>query len=173
MLMKHYFKITILIFISGFIIFVVFQMYQKSQTKDKIIAKIEKLPTFSFQTLHNKLFGIKDIPKSLPVLLIRFNSTCEHCQYEAKSIYENKEQLRNTIILMVSDETQETLNKFTIDYKLKELPNLYILKDAEKQFSKIFASNGIPDIFIYDATGKLKKHFKGETKMEAILKAIR
>lgn len=40
-------------------------------------------------------------------------------------------------------------------------------------FDDIFGKSGVPASFIYDKNGKLVKQFKGEVKVEALLKYLK
>ena len=103
-------------------------------------------------------------------LVIYFNPDCEHCQYEARAIRDSLHRFAQTNIILISDEPAARLESFGEKYDLLNRPNVHILYDANGDFKQLFGTNSVPSIFIYNQERELVKHFKGETKIEAILK---
>jgi thiol-disulfide isomerase/thioredoxin len=159
--MKKHLKILIPLILVLIVSVLGFQISRKSEQQKAQKEAIQTIPDFSFEGINQS-----SLQKNTPTIFIHFNSTCEHCQYEAQEIYKHKDLLANCQILMVSEETKENIEAFKNRYKPSEISNLKVL---QSNFSKYFVGSGIPDIFIYDAKGNLKKRFRGETKIEAIL----
>ena len=171
--MLKYIRILVLVVILSVVGYLVFCITQTTQKKAIISQTIQKLPAFSFRDLNDKDFTEKDLSSTYTsILVIYFNTTCDHCQYEAQEIYKNKEKFSKTQILFVSDEPTKDLQAFQTKYKLAELPNLSVLEDKNKVFGKSFGVTSIPSIFIYDADKNLKKHLQGSIKIELILKTL-
>jgi thioredoxin-related protein len=124
------------------------------------------------------LYSIKNINKlieiapKIPSIFIAFSPDCEHCQYEAKSINERQKDLENVQIVMFTIEKDSLTKAFVHVYGLDTLKNIKVISDSTYEMHNAFGIKTIPSIFIYSAEGKLLKHYKGETKIEAILKAI-
>jgi thiol-disulfide isomerase/thioredoxin len=131
---------------------------------------ISQIPAFSFWTLDSTAYTNTSLPTKQKLLLIHFNSTCEHCQYEAQELVKNAEKLAPHKVVMVSEEPIPALKAFYQKYALSKVPSLSVLK--ADNFSKAFGASGVPAIFIYDSAGKLLKNYQGEAKMEAILKYL-
>ena len=171
--MLKYIRILVFVVILSVVGYLVFRITQTTQKKAIISQTIQKLPAFSFKDLNDKDFTQKDLSSAYTsILVIYFNTTCDHCQYEAQEIYKNKEKFSKTQILFVSDESNATLQAFQDKYKLAELPNLSVLEDKNKVFGKAFGVTSIPSIFVYDADKNLKKHLQGGVKIELILKIL-
>jgi thiol-disulfide isomerase/thioredoxin len=109
---------------------------------------------------------------SNPIILIYFNSECEHCQYEATEIKKSISLFSKTSILMISSEPIEAIKVFSGQYELSNEPAVTFAKINRDDVYKTFGSVSIPHIFIYGKDHKLVKEFKGETKIEAILKYL-
>jgi thiol-disulfide isomerase/thioredoxin len=118
------------------------------------------------------LYKVSSLPSGKKTLLIHFNSTCEHCQYEAQELVKNAERLQSHNILLISDERIAIIQKFYEKYNLAKIPHLQILKSNGIDFKQYFGTSSVPAIFIYSAENKLLKHYKGEAKIEAILKYL-
>lgn len=171
--MKKYIKIVIpLILFLG--IGVMLMITIKKIEQSKIIAKqIEIIPEFEFlEIATGKLFTNLQINENKPTLFIYFNTECEHCLYEAEQINKNFEQFNNCQIIMISIEEPEILNVFARKYKLINHSNLFILYDKDLMFEKIFGNCSFPSSFIYNKDKELVKVFKGEVKIDALLKYL-
>ncbi len=168
--MLKYLRIAIIVVVLSLVGYLIFRITQTTQKKAIVAETIKKLPNFSFKDLSNKDFTEKDLNSAYTsTLVIYFNTTCDHCQYEAQEIYKNKEKFSKTQILLISDEPTKDLQAFQTQYKLSELPNLSVLEDKNKVFGKAFGITSIPIIFIYDADKNLKKHLQGGVKIGKIL----
>lgn len=134
--------------------------------------QLSSLPNLSLFTLHDSIrFDLKALLPE-PIILIHFNSTCDHCQYEASSIHQSINRFRDSQLVFFSTESIKLIQNFSSKYKLNQYSNILFLKinptDATKSLGKLH----IPHIFIYNRSGKLVKEFKGEVKPESILKYI-
>jgi len=134
--------------------------------------RIEKLPAFSFTGLDGSSFSHEQLSDGKPVLLIYFHPDCEHCQYEAGVIRDSLSQLAGAEVLFISSAPASELQEFGGAYDLSGHPGVHILHDAAGAFHTMFGSSTVPSVFIYNRNRALVKHFKGETKIEAILKYL-
>ncbi|WP_420577031.1 hypothetical protein [Ekhidna sp.] len=100
-------------------------------------------------------------------LLMYFNSECEHCQWEVEKLSENMDQFADVNLAMVSLEPTDSAYQFLKNHSLEQ----YFIETNPENIMKTF-SGGVPQIFIYEGN-KLKKKFKGEVKIEVLLKAIK
>jgi peroxiredoxin len=147
-------------------------MVKKNQSKEKRKALTTKLPTFSTYNVRGNLVDNSVLLKNTPSVFIAFSPDCEHCQYEAKSINERQKDLLNTNIILFTSASDSSTKAFSDMYGLDTLKNVHVLSDKKDEMHKYFGVKTIPTIFIYNAKGKLVKQYKGETKIDAILKAI-
>jgi len=129
----------------------------------------QTLPAFSFQGLAGQAFELGDLAAGQPMLVIYFHSDCDYCQYEARAIRDSLHRFAEANVVLVSDEPIERLREFGEAYDLLSAPNVYILHDANGDFKRLFGTSSVPSIFIYNRSRELVKHYKGETKIEAIL----
>jgi peroxiredoxin len=134
--------------------------------------RVQALPAFQFMGLDSVAFGSVQLSVGQPAVIIYFNPDCEHCQYEARAIRDSLHRFAATNVLLVSDEPLERLKQFAKEYDLTNQPNVHILYDRDRRFKDLFGTNMVPSIFIYNQKQKLVKHYKGETKIEAILKYL-
>jgi thioredoxin-related protein len=73
---------------------------------------------------------------------------------------------------MFTSEKDSLTKVFAHTYGLDTIKNVQVISDEKNEMHAAFGVKSIPTIFIYDAKGKLLKRYNGETKIEAILKAL-
>ncbi len=150
--------------------FLVFLSFNKIKKKEKIASTLKTLPKFKAINLDSISFEPKQNGK--PIIMIYFNSDCEHCQSEVTAIVKNQEKFTNTQILMLSSESIIKIKAFATKYKVLGIKNLQIVQISNKIAAENLGFKSIPHILIYDAKGNLQKQFVGETKIETILKYL-
>jgi thiol-disulfide isomerase/thioredoxin len=107
-----------------------------------------------------------------PILLVHFNSECEHCQYELAELSRNLNALQHATVLLMSSENIAVIKKTAQDLGFVNTPNVNFLKINRENVFENFGSLSTPHVFIYGKDRKLIKEFKGETKIEAILQYL-
>lgn len=136
-----------------------------NEAKDKITT-LDSLPIVRMDS------SKYEFPNPATAVVILFNTTCEHCQYEASEIKKSINSFSQSSILMISSEGIKTIKAFAEQYDLHTEPSVTFAKINPEDHYKTFGSVSIPHIFIYGKDHKLIKEFKGETKIEAILKYL-
>lgn len=171
--MKKIARIGIPIIILLGISFMLIKTVKKIEQSKKIAKQIEIIPEFEFlEITSEKLYTNHHLKEDKPTLFIYFNTECEHCLYEAEQISKNIEQFNNYQIIMISVEEPEILKTFALKYKLENHSNLFILYDKNLMFEKTYGNCPFPSSFIYNKDKKLVKVFKGEVKIDALLKYL-
>jgi thiol-disulfide isomerase/thioredoxin len=112
------------------------------------------------------------LPEKKPTAIIYFNTECDHCQYEATQIQQNIVQFKDSQILMLSIEPLANIRRFIKTYKLEGFSNLQVGQITGKNAVETFGFKSVPHILIYNDENQLVKEYKGETKIEAILKYL-
>jgi len=134
--------------------------------------RTKSLPAFQFLKLDRTTFSSAQLSAAQASVIIYFNPDCEHCQYEARAIRDSLHRFAEVNVLLISDEPIARLQAFAKEYDLANQPNIHILYDGERKFKVLFGTSLVPSIFIYNRQQQLVKQFKGETKIEAILKYL-
>jgi thiol-disulfide isomerase/thioredoxin len=172
--MKKFIKISIPVFLFLGIGFMLFKSFKKIEHKKQIEQHIQKIPQLDFKDIQTGLqFANQNLKRNTSILVIYFNTECEHCQYEISEISKNIEQFNHAQIVLVSIEEPDFLLSYFAKSNLLNLVNVFILYDNELRFEKIFGNCPFPTTFIYDKNWELVKQFKGEVKIEALLKYLK
>lgn len=166
-------KKTILISLLGLMIFLAYfgmKGLKKQKLNKQIEISIQVLPDFSFYDLNEEYIWFENISE-LDLVIIYFHPECEHCQYEATELFKHRDKFKDAQIIMVSPATLKEVQEFNISYQLDRTDKIRVFWDKDYMFEDYFGSATFPTVFIYHQN-KLQKKYKGEVKIEAILKYL-
>lgn len=164
--------ITVLTAIIGLLTYLGYNVISKVKEKNQIAKQLEIIPEFEFITLEQQPFTKANLNPKLNTIFIYFNSECDFCQHEAKSISGNLDSFKNVQFIFVSTEPIEIIKQFSKKYNLDNQPNITFLYDSNSTFSSRFDANSIPYILIYNKNQKLIKKNKGQLNAKGILRAL-
>jgi thiol-disulfide isomerase/thioredoxin len=138
-------------------------------TADEAKVKITSLKSLQIVAMDSSKYELHILTATVVIL---FNTTCEHCQYEATEIKKSISFFEKTSILMISSEPIKTIKAFAEEYGLNSEANITFAKINRDDVFETFGSVSIPCILIYNKSRNLVKEFKGETRIEAILQYL-
>jgi peroxiredoxin len=170
--MKRIIKIALFVILMFFMGYMLSVIIKKVKRRNLITEQIQSIPQFSFMnSLNQNVFSNDSIENEKACLIIYYHSECDHCQYEAEEISKYSEQFENYQVIMISFEPVENILIFREKYNLNQ-PFIKFLQDTKYQFDDIFGHSPIPTLFIYNKDKTLVKQFKGEVKVESLLKYL-
>ena len=105
------------------------------------------------------------------VVLILFQTDCDHCQREAAAIQENISAFKDYSLYFISTTSPEDILKFADHYKLIGHQNVHFFRTSSQSILENFGPIDAPSLYIY-SDKKLVKAFNGETNINEILKYI-
>lgn len=150
-------------------VFMVYSMIEQQTAKNLVQTKIQSTPVnVNLFTLDSTRFIF---PLAKPVVFILYNSTCEHCQYELSQINAEINSFNNIELVFLSSEPILAIKKVALLFESHR--NVNFIKINPEDVYDNFGTVRYPTILIYGTNGKLIKEFKGETKVEAILRYAR
>lgn len=152
----------------GVILWLVSKSKQLLFTNEERDLRVGSLPALRFTSIDERSLVLSAVSGTNGLALIAFNSECEHCQYEAKSISSIVMNYENTRFVFLSEEPLDTIRQFQNTYFPAEFSNVTFGQVSIVDLHDTFGSISYPNIFIYGKDGKLLREFKGETKPEAI-----
>jgi len=170
--MKKQITYSILFVIVSLIGYMIYSTVSKVKTKKVVEEKLSTLQDLPLLNIDGLTFRKGNLKANTATIILYFNSECKHCQYEAESISQNAAKFEHANLLWVSYETIPSISQFAKSYNLLNYPNIYFTKIDHEDVYQTFGSVTIPHIFIYDKNSILVKEYKGETKMEALLKYL-
>lgn len=150
---------------------IVFAQCSKPEKKvEEIKKEVNELPHLTFKNLDGSPATTRDLPPAS--VLILFNTDCDHCQREAKSIQENLASFKDYTLLFISSDLEQNIQQFSKDYKLENLPNVRFGKAEGQDVYMNFGSIPTPAIYVYSKERRFVKSFMGETPVEQIILAL-
>lgn len=117
-------------------------------------------------------YRVSETKGKKPVMLLFFNTTCDHCQSFAREILKNQEQLKEFDLFMASTESLSLIKKFRNEYSLFELKNLVIGKDVFSAGIRTFHFESYPFCAIYNNQHKFIRSFEREFTIEEVVSGI-
>ena len=100
------------------------------------------------------------------VIIVYFNSECDHCDWEIRQIGDHFQEFRNTKVVFVSLEPYRDAIEFLERYGLQE----HFIPTNPEMVARTFIG-GVPQIYIYE-DGNLMKKFIGEVRISLLLELI-
>jgi hypothetical protein len=104
-------------------------------------------------------------------ILILFQPDCDHCQHEAEQIQANLESFKDYALYFISSAPQPDIEKFAVDYKLKNEDNIYFGTTSSENVIDNFGPIQAPSVYIY-SDQKLVKDFNGQVDVSVIIKYL-
>lgn len=145
--------------------------FARLQQKKERAISLSTFPKLSLLSLDSLGFRLESLPLE-PVVLIHFNSGCDHCQYEAAAIKASMNKFNSAQLVFFSTEPITVIRQFSEQYGLTGYFNIHFTKINAADVTATLGTLAVPHLFIYGADRKLLKEFRGETKPEAILKHL-
>jgi thiol-disulfide isomerase/thioredoxin len=171
--MRKVLLIFVLMLVTGILGWLISQSLSSLTERQAREQSISELPVLNITPLDSDTRLLTDIPENTKTVLIMFNSECEYCQYEARTISSHFDQiLDDTQLVFLSAEPLATIEQFRDNYFLSSNQNVTFAQVYLPQLIDTFKKISYPSIFVYNESGVLLKEFKGETKVEAILSAL-
>ncbi len=152
----------LLVFI-GLFSFLVIGILDRLHQKEQVKNNVAQLPMLQVRSITGKFYRI--IPKDKPIVLFFFNSTCEHCQEEAKHVVENRQKLQSADVYFLSTENLQDIQNFAEKYQLH---HFQVGQVKDEQVSVPMGIRTFPTCFVYAESGVLLKQFQGQIKIDAI-----
>lgn len=160
--------ISIILLTSFF--YLIFKNISLIKQKEKLENSAQNIPLeFELYKLTGEVFKFKNFNLSKPIIIIHFNTECEYCHHELKSVIENIKKLNEFNIVCISSEKPSIIEQFIAEQKINYPQNLIFLSDKKKKFFYYFGTSAIPSTFMYGVDGKLKYKQLGEVSANALL----
>lgn len=165
-----YLKYLLLSVIAALFLSLVYNIYTKRELKNKTTHsnRIKKL--IEFTDIDSKSYRFNNLNNFKPIIVIYFNTGCESCQHELSQIKSNREEFNNVNIFCFSTEEPAVIKKYVMSLDLYGYSNIYFASISEDIMLANLGDLGVPHILIYNSNLVLQKEFKGETRIQSLLK---
>ncbi|MBL7701224.1 MAG: redoxin domain-containing protein [Ferruginibacter sp.] len=127
------------------------------------------IPSFNIRKVpDSSSFTEKMLKKDKATILMFFDPDCDHCQHATKDFTTRIDRFKDVQILMVTIMDFGRTKKFYKDYKIADFPNITVTRDGVYDLPKFYKVHSIPDVYIYDKSGKLIKHYLKDIPVDEI-----
>jgi peroxiredoxin len=168
-------KIILYVLVLGLMasaVWLIFSVQQKKEATAEAEVRAESIPAIRLTSLSGDTFSLPQLSSGIATVLIYFNSTCEICQMELKSIGKRISEFDDAQIFLVSSQEKAELEEFYNSHDLKNSQNVYWLMDEEMEVAAHYGVRSVPALFSYDKVGKLQGKFQGPVKVDLILEKL-
>jgi peroxiredoxin len=131
---------------------------------------VNELPDMTITLLNGSTVDVKKLEGS-PILIF-FQPECDHCQHAAAAISNNLAAFHDRELYFITSQTLATADKFAKDYKLVGYSNVHFSWTPTENVLKNFGPISAPSVYIYSNDHKLIKSFRGDVRIEEVLKYI-
>ena len=148
-----------------------FYLYLHRPTSaEELSAKASQLPALDLTATDGTSF---ELVSGRPVVIIYFNSQCDHCQRQLNAMRENMNLFSSATIVFMSSQSLDELGRIAAVLDFYVFPNVRFVKSKPEQLAEKFGLMSLPQIFVYSEEGNLKKVFSGETAPAEIASLLR
>jgi hypothetical protein len=106
------------------------------------------------------------------IVIILFQTDCDHCQREAVAIQENISAFKPYSLYFITTSSRQQIDTFAKEYRLADYPNVHFCLTTSQSILDNFGPIDAPSLYIFSSDRKLVKSFNGETPIGEILKYI-
>lgn len=169
-------KVRRILFAASAIFILVFGALQlflwqwKPTAPDELRQRAARLPSLHLVEVNGKAFTLTP---GKPVVLIYFNSTCDHCQRQLTALERAWSRFDEVSLVLMSAQAEEEISAFSSALQFPTTADLKVVRCDPADIAESFGVLSLPQIFIYDEKGNLAGLFSGETSPALIDSVLR
>ncbi len=143
---------------------------QSVQTTEPPYKRLGVLPAMGLLALDSvTITTLNTLPKDMPVLVVCFSTTCDHCQVEAMDLVKNKDKFKKVRIIMLTPEKLVYIKEFYEKYDLSKIKNLVIGKDYRYFAPSFYTFKKFPFTVLYNKNHEYLEAMEGTSTSHMIL----
>jgi len=151
-----------------------FFVFTVSAQGDSLQAPYKRFPSFPPVKLllpdSISHFTKADLPKKMPIMLMVFSPTCEHCQHETAELINNIDKFKNIFIVMTTSMPFDSMLAYREKYHLERYENIIVAQDTDYFLFTFYQVHNLPFLAFYDKKKELISVFEGGLPMKLVLK---
>jgi thioredoxin-related protein len=167
--MKKVFILVTVIFLVSLIGLQIYVFLHKPTSVEDLNEKAAELPELDLIAAEGYTYRLE---KGRTIILMYFNSQCDHCQRQLMVMRENIKLFSSASIIFVSAQERDEVSRVAGIFDFYAFPNVRFVAARPEQLSEKFGVLSLPQIFVYSKYGKLLKVFTGQTKPEDIVAVL-
>ena len=133
-------------------------------------AQAGKLPPFQVMQANGNIFRAHELPLGKPVVIIYFDTDCDHCHQLMKQVMRNTAALQKASVALVTYLPVEKVSAFVTRYQLQKFANMYAGTEGTTFFLKnYYKLAAMPFMALYTKNGDLVKTWHHENGLNDLL----
>lgn len=118
----------------------------------------QEMPPFKIRLTSGAGYTFQEIKSNQPVVLIYFDTDCDHCMEFAKELMKPSYHLADKQIIWITYQNMKKTLKFDNMYKISSAPNCKIGSEGYTfVVQKFYNINKFPFVILFNKTHKLEK----------------
>lgn len=166
--MRKVFLVVSIVFIILFGVLQLFITLFRPTDADELRTRAAQLPSLTLTKADGSSFAF---PPGKPVVLIYFNTTCDHCQRQIQSLQASASLLKGTPMVLMSSQPAEDVFAYAATLRFLTA-DVHVVKCKADEIAEQFGLLSLPQIFVYSKEGELIELFAGETQPQKIAAAL-
>lgn len=161
-------KVLLIISVFFLVLFGSLQLFvylARPASSEELRIRLVQLPAITLTAPDRSTFALE---QGKPLVLIYFNSECDHCQREVLEIRENIGLFSSSSVVLMSSQPLNEIESFSSGSGLQEYTNVRFGQIEPEVLGENFGTLTLPQIFVFSSEGKLITLFSGETKAAVI-----
>lgn len=165
--MKQIFPVHLLkLFVLPVLLFSFYCVQAQQQDNDYK----RKVPPFHIQLANGDSLVSKQLKKNLPVMVVYFDPTCEHCQAFTRDLLEKINSFNNVQIVYITYTPISEIQKFERDFNLKKYSNFKLGTEGDSFIvQKFYFVSKFPFIALYNKKGMLISFYRDPPSIETLI----
>jgi peroxiredoxin len=130
-----------------------------------VLREGDPAPLFSLNDLNGKIWSLEELKGK--VVLVNFWATwCPSCKEEKTSLQKLSNMTRDKPNFVILTILFNDTDRRAIQFMKKKSLTLTLLLDSKQEVSKIYGVTGVPETYIIDKKGVLRRKIIGPTRFD-------
>jgi hypothetical protein len=141
--------------------------------KAQTIGEKKEIPPFNILLTNSTYFKASGVTKNVPLVLIYFDPTCEHCKAFTTSLIQHIKDLRKTQIIMISYTPFSQVKQFETDFHLNRYSNIKVGTEGYTfVVQRYYHIDKFPFVALFNAKGSLIASYYNSPQVDEIISTL-
>lgn len=133
-----------------------------------------KMPEFDFRMSDSTtIMSTRNIPDSIPVVMILFEADCSHCQETTDTLLQHINEIKNIRFYFLTVEPFDKVSLFRDHFHLDRYSNIVVGQDYGQNFPRFYKSRTTPLIAVYKPGKFLDGVYDGKPQMHELFQTLK
>ncbi len=130
----------------------------------------KEIPPFNILLTNSKYFKAAEVTKNVPLVLVYFDPTCEHCKAFTANLIKNVKSFRKTQIVMISYTPFSQVRQFETEFHLNRYSNIKVGTEGYTfVVQRYYHIDKFPFVALFNAKGSLIASYYSAPDIDQII----